>query len=277
MIDYSKLTQYISLITTLLAAYLTYFFGYRKGKINQFYSKLEENINDILSPMFHDIRRINREDSSFKREALLKDFFSKYGDDNTNLHKIGDRAILDLYYSAEDLFYNFIKKKTNETWNEFWAKFHKLSDEIRDEYNTSHDIIYSTYAWMKSINEKNYLLRLILEAFAFLYETVKFLVTTGYLLLVPIIFEYKKDKDLFTIEFIRVYLSLLCILSMLFYLLVMCSSDYTRLKKKQKRKSDLRKLLERKFPKIIAFSNKFLEVDSNNMNTDIEIPEMYEN
>lgn len=270
--DYSKLTHYIPLLTTVLAAYLTYFFGYRKGKLNKFFNEVEENINDILSPMFHDIRQINRLEIPFKREELLKKFFCKYGSNSTNLHKIGERYILELYYSTEDLFYNFTKIRSNENWTKFYTKFYELYNQVKKEYDINHDIIYCNYTWHKCLNEKNYLLRLISEIGVFLYETLKFIVSAGFLLLVPMIVEYNTGKWAITIEFIQAYLILLFIFSGIFGALMMFSSDYNRLKTMQKRKSDLRKFLERNFPKIFVSNND----DYNDINKSIEIPKMYE-
>lgn len=75
MLDLSKIKDYLPIVTTILAALLTYFFGFRKVKKDKFDIQIEEALKEILSPMLHSLRFIMREENAFQREKLLKGFF----------------------------------------------------------------------------------------------------------------------------------------------------------------------------------------------------------
>lgn len=111
MFDFSKIKD-IPLFTTISAAFLTYLFGFRKGKLEKFNSQLEDNLINIISPMLHYIKNIQREDSPLRREKLLDKFFQEYSSKATKLFKIASKDLLDIYYKTEELFYLFLKERT---------------------------------------------------------------------------------------------------------------------------------------------------------------------
>lgn len=256
--DFKILKDYLPLMTTLLAASLTYFFGYKKGKNEKFTSQLEDNLSNIISPLFHAMKKINEEESLFQREKLIREFFAKYTSEGTSIYKISNKSILDWFYDTYDFYLIFVKDKSDENWENFWVYFNELYHKVRVEYKNVRGIIYSDYKWYSTLVQKNYLLRALVEILAFIYETVKFFIASCLFIIAIAVFQRFEGTTLIPAEFTKVVLELLFIFLMICCFLTIVLSDYFSSKQAQK-DSFLKILFQKLFPTISEKWNRTFE------------------
>lgn len=275
MLEISMIKDYIPLITTVIAALLTYFLGFRKGKQEKFNIQMEKSLEEVLSPMFNELRIIKREENAFQREKLLKNFFEKYGCENTNVFKISSKYIHDWYYKTEELFNIFIKEKSQQEWDNFWVYFNKFYTMVNNEYNTIRGIIYSDYRWLIDLNQKNCFLRITMEILIIMYEGIKFSIRVEIILLVGIIIDHIQNGKLVSMYF-KQAVSISLVLSLLFYgLLLVVLADYSSAKHMQRESlfnNIIKKLQNKILPKKLR---KIIDIDIEKEKKKITIPIMY--
>lgn len=251
-----ELQPIVPLVIALLAAFLGYIFGQRKKKLDRFYSQVQDNLKDACSPMFHEIRLIQRTESSIKREALLEKFFEKYRAETTNIYKIGDTSILKLFYEVEDFYNSFVKQHSKESWEKFWYKFHLFCIMVQNEYWDNFSVVYGEYRWRRFIWKKNYLLRIVNEIIGILYETTLFLVIVNLLVIYFIIFDYLTAQKFFPIQLLK-YALLSATVSLSFWgLMLVLGSHYLALTRHGT--GIIRTLFEKRFPRLFRSWDKWL-------------------
>lgn len=274
MLDFSKIKDYLPIITTVLAALLTYFLGFRKVKKDKFNIQIEECLEQILSPMLHSLRFIMREENAFQREKLLKDFFLKFSSEETKLYKMPSKYILDWYYKTEDLFYGFKNSGQKEEWETFWIYFNKYNIMINKEYKSIRSIIYSDYKWLVDLNQKNPFLRLFIEFFVLIYELSKFIIVVCFVLMIGFLVDNIQGKHLIPI-YLKQIIFLAFLISLLVYIiLLMCLSNYASAKQMQ-RESFTKIIFQKICPNLYKFWDKFIDINIEKEKKKNDIPDMY--
>lgn len=269
--DISIIKDYIPLVTTIFAALLTYFLGFRKGKQDKFNTQIEESLQVILSPMLHEIKIIIHEESAFQRQKLLKEFFYKYSKEDTKLFKMPSKFIHDYYYRTQELFFKFEKDKNKDDWDTFWVYFHKLSKMVNDEYNTIRENIYSDYKWLIDLSKKNCFVRITFEFLTLIYDAIKFIIRIDFILIIGIIINNVQGEKLVPM-YINQMVSISLVISLLLYgLLLMILADYSSAKHMQK-ESAFKKIKNKILPEKLR---KIIDIDIEKEKKKIIIPDMY--
>ena len=91
MFDINKIKDYIPFATVFLGAFLAYIFGFRKAKLDKFNNLLEENLSQIISPMFHSSKKIMNLTNASNRQDHLVKFFEKYSSEESKIYKISNK------------------------------------------------------------------------------------------------------------------------------------------------------------------------------------------
>ncbi|WP_238861122.1 hypothetical protein [Clostridium sp. YIM B02569] len=274
--DISVIKDYLSVITAIVVAFLTYLLGIRKKKQDKFNEQIEDSLKVILSPMVNEIRLIDREEDSIRRQMMLRKFFDKYNKEDTRLFKMPSKFIHDFYYKTEELFWKFDKSKKQNDWDIFWIHFHKLYIMIRDEYTIMRENIYSDYKWLIDLNKKNPFLRITLEFFIVIFEGAKFLILIDFMSIIFILIDNRMDK------LIPIYIKKGIVISLgvsmvIYILLIMVLAEYYAAKNMQREnifrtlvKKIENKFLPEKVRKIID-----MDIDIEKEKKKIIIPSMY--
>lgn len=273
MFDFSIVKDYLPIITAILTAVLTYFFGFRKRKNDKFNIQIEEGLGEILSPMLHSLRVIMREENAFQREKLLKAFFLKFSSEETKLYKMSSKYILDWYYKTEDLFYNFRNSRKKEDWEMFWVYFYKYNIMINEEYRSVRSIIYSDYKWLIDVNQKNPFLRLVIEFFVLIYELSKFIIGSCFAFMLGFIIENIQGKHIIPGVLKQIVFYALLIALLVYGMLLICLSNYASAKQMQ-RESYTRIFFQKIFPKFYHVWDKYIHIDVEKEKKKINIPQM---
>ncbi|ERI92250.1 hypothetical protein HMPREF1982_02507 [Clostridiales bacterium oral taxon 876 str. F0540] len=274
MINYKDIKDYLPIITTILAALLTYFFVFRKGKKDKFNTQIEEGLEEIISPMLHSLRFIMREKNPFQREKLIKAFFFKYSSEETKLYKMCSKYIVDWYYKTEDLFYEFIDSRKKEDWEIFWVYFYKYNIMINEEYKSIRTIIYSDYRWLVDLNQKNPFLRLVIEFFVLIYEMCKFIILSCFIFIMGFIVDNIQGKHLIPAYLKQLALLILFIFLLVYCILLMCLSSYAS-QKQMLKESHSRMFFQKVFPRVYNIWNRYIYMDVEKEKKKISIPDFY--
>ncbi|CUU46933.1 hypothetical protein [Clostridium beijerinckii] len=253
----SIIKDYLPVITAVVVAFLTYLLGLRKRKKDKFNLQMEVGLKEILSPMFNTIRVIKREESAFQREKLLKNFFEKYSYQDTNVFEIPSRIIHDLYYECDNLFLKFIKERSDDSWDAFWIYFDRFDKEIVKEYKTIRENVYLDYKWLMCLNEKNYFIRIFLEACASIFEMAKVLIMGSCIVIFIIIMDNIQGKKTIPDNTI-IWVSMTLIGSLLVYGLLRMTI-----------------LIEYCLTKQMQLNRKNINIDIEKEKKKIKIPKMY--
>lgn len=279
MIEFSEIKEYMQIITTVVAALLGYLFAFKKLNKEKFYTQLDDNLGGILTPMYHEIKKIMREESGFQREKLLKSFFEKHTSENTNIYKISNKSILDTFYNTEELFYNFTKNRNRYNWEQFWISFDNLNNIIDGEIITIRGVIYSDYRWSIVLSQKNFMWRFVFEVSASIVEMLKFLIVicTGAIFI--FIVALKRGEPIVSGDVISLLITILGTLIMIYITIYVPLSNHYSLKKKQ-RESFFMRDLEKGRPRLYNMINKIMSFFINSeikIKRNVKIPKMYNN
>lgn len=272
--NFSYIKDYIPVILAILTPILTYLIGVRKGNNEKFNLQLENNLKDVISPMIHEIKAITRkQEESNERNKLLKKFFEKYGASDSKLYEMSNKYIADRYYETEKYYYEFMKNRNQNDWEDFWTYFINFNKLIDNEYNKIKGILYSNYVWLMDLSNKNKILRILMEIMVMLYELTKFsLMASGLFLFALIILLIKGNVVIY--GYVKVITCLWFLASVaLWGVLTMCVSTYIQAIQVQK-DSEIRKALERKFPKLIKKYDEFIYFDLEKEKGKLHIPRM---
>lgn len=265
---------FLPLVFSIAIGILGYLFGVRTRKIDRFFSQVQENLNKVSSPLFHDIRVIERQVSSYDRDRLLENFFNKYGAAENTIYKIGNRYIWELYYQLEDKYYAFSKNRTEENWRNFWIDFDQFSSRVKTEYKLNSLVMFREYEWMRFISGKGFLSRFYHETSRISYETLKSLVFASLFLILYIFWDslfgyHTMSKDIILMSF-----SVMSLISVLWGLSMMSASKYIALTTLTLEKSIIQLFFERKFPKASQFWDKKFGRQPERIINKTKIPEM---
>lgn len=163
---------------------LGYYYVARSKKSDRFYAQVMDNLDTSSSPMFHELRIIWSKRNTIETcETLILEFFKKYLSVDTSVYKLANKSAIDYFYESADAFENFQNNRLQMNWAEFWSKFDCLKTSIDEEYWANVSVLYREYRWMRQNIQGNYLLRLYNELVILSYQTVKFLVILGLLLI----------------------------------------------------------------------------------------------
>lgn len=278
MLDISIIKDYLTLITAIIVAILTYFLGVRKKKQDKFNVQMEKCLEEIISPMFNEIRLIKREENAFHRQKLLKEFFLKYSKEDTKLFKMSSKPIHDFYYKTEELYLKFEKDKKKDKWDTFWVCFNRFYNMIDNEYNTIRENIYSDYKWLMDLSKKNCFWRITFEILILFFEGIKFLFTVDFIFLICIIFDNIEGQNSMPMYFKQIVVWILVICIIFYFILFAILTDYFLAREKQRRES-IFKLMIKKLKRKISSSKiedaLIVDIDIEKEKKKIIIPSMY--
>lgn len=153
----------VPLIATVLGASIGYFWGQRTKKQERLFNQTYESLKDVCSPMYHEMKLIFREPLIEKRDSGLEDFFTRYKSIQTDLFKIGNIKIIQEFYIVENLYLMYTQNPTKEHWVEFWYNFQTFYNLIESEYSTNLKALYGEYRWNRKVNQKEPLMKLLIE------------------------------------------------------------------------------------------------------------------
>lgn len=264
-----------SILSTVLGGILGYLFGVRTRKIDRFFGQVQENLNKVSSPLFHDIRIIERQFRSCERQRLLKDFFNKYGAASTMIYQIGNKSIWEQYYQLEDKYYTFYNQRTQENWNDFWICFHLFSSRVKTEYRINTMVMFREYDWMRFISGKGLLSRFFHEFSRICYETFKTLSFASLFLIYIILWDslignHMIPKDIKSLCFSAIGY----IIFPLWGFSMMLATRYIASTSWKLDKSIIQLFIERKFPRIAKRWDKIFSDQPKRVVEKIKTPEM---
>ncbi len=171
-INMNNIKEYLPFIIPILAATLGYIFGQRTTKINRFYTQNENNLKNVIEPLFLSLKMIMKEDSAFKRKKLLDDLFKTYLLEKKGIYQIGNKDLIDKLFYVEGLYKEFKKKQKEEEWKDFWIELNYFYNAIKNEYWNNFYTLYKEYRWYLHSLDKNMFVRFFYEIIRLLKETV---------------------------------------------------------------------------------------------------------
>jgi len=266
--------DYLPIITVILTGVLTYLFGFRKGKIEKFHSRLEESLGDIITPLLHDVKIIQREEDTFRKEELIKAFFLRYSNVDSKLYKLSSKFMIDWYYITEEYFYIFLKSRLDEDWRNFWVYFINLLGMIQEEFNDIRGILFADFRWQMGINKKSIFMKIAYEVLVLIYELIKFVIFIVSVFIFGCIIDSIEGKKLIPIDIKKFSILILLLLLVVFGILFAILSQYVTSLQMQKTNT-LKKLLEKIFPKFYKKWDKFISIDLEKERKKINIPPMH--
>ncbi|MFD2368879.1 hypothetical protein ACFSO0_02515 [Brevibacillus sp. GCM10020057] len=276
MLSFVEMQPYLPIVLSFVTATLGYIVGIRTKKFERLYSHAQENLKDICSPMFHELKKIKREESSEQREELLKSFFEKYTDSTSNVFKLANRFMLSWFYEMEEEFIGFLKDRETEKWKSFWYKFEGFYTMLENEYYANYDLVYRDFRWMRSIWKGNSLLRIVQEMIRFLYEISVFIVIVSAFILYFTIYDLFVDTDLIPNGSIQIAIMVTLFSIVIWALMSIIASHYLSMTKLDSKKSVIGKFFLKRFPKVFSFYDKWLGNQPKWVKEKIKVPEMYQ-
>ena len=265
---------FLPLVFSISIGILGYLFGVRTRKIDRFFSQVQENLDQVSSPLFHDVRAIERQVRSYDRDRLLEILFYKYGGAEHPIYKIGNRYIWECYYQLEDKYYAFSKNRTQENWSNFWVYFDQFSSKVKSEYKLNSLVMSRQYEWMRFISGKGFLTKLYHETCRILYETLTSLVIASMFLIFFIFWDVLSGSHLMSEKIISLSFSGISIISVFWGLSMLSAGKYISLTSLTLEKSVVRLLVERKFPKTYQSWDKKFGGQPERFINKVKIPEM---
>lgn len=266
--QFSDYAPYLSIVVNVFAIFFGYFIGVRKFKTEYFYSNLKDSLSLILSPMFHEIKEIRDIENSYQRDIKLRDFFTKYSSSKTVIYKIGNMFLLNWYYEMEELYKDYCKLRDDKSWSEFWIKFDRFYIMIKDYYLNTFSTLYIEHTWMLKLNTTGFTYRFLNELARFLYEYFELLIALGGIMAVVILSDRLSNTNLFSNDFINLYLLVYVFIFMIFAITIVLASNYLSFINMQKPKSKFKVIIEKRFPKIFKWWDRFQKptLDDKNIN-----------
>ncbi|PEA52929.1 hypothetical protein CON64_20905 [Bacillus pseudomycoides] len=91
----NHIKEFLPFILPILTAIVGYIFGQKTSKVNRFYSQNENNLKNIIEPLYFGIKSIKREKSTFQKEKLLDKLFDSYILENKGIYQLGNKDLVD--------------------------------------------------------------------------------------------------------------------------------------------------------------------------------------
>lgn len=252
--DAKLIKDYLPLAIAVLTFFLGYIVSLRYKKIDRFYFQTQENLKEICSPMYHEIRDVCRARTPEDRDKLLDAFFQKYSSNDSGVYKIGNNFLLEWYYMMEDNFFNYKSNQTEKNWEVFWLSFYRFHIMLKNEFWSNFRILYYEFRWLRNIwGTNNYLFRFIKETTRFIIDTLNFLI--GVILIIFSYMIYTKITGEFKIP--KEYVGWIAVMSefvfVLWAFMMIVGSFYVSLMGITLKKSLFRRCIEKLIP------NKYME------------------
>lgn len=266
-------TKYFPLVGAILSATLGYMFGARTKKNERLIQFTQENLKEVFSPLYHEMKKIlSVSVKPRERELLLDALFVKYLSIDTTIYKLGNLKLLDTFYELSDSYEKFKKNREEEQWKLFWYDFECiLFYKVKEGYSNSTDLLYRDYNWQQYIQTKAYWKKFFYESMRFLYETAKGLNVVS-LLLVYFSGCFKLiGLELFPKDFWVFSLMILGLSVMATTFLLLFNIQYITLSSNSKH-SFIRQVMNKLFPNILV---KWDGIFNGKRNFD-RVPKMYD-
>ncbi|MFE5321620.1 hypothetical protein ACFQ88_23220 [Paenibacillus sp. NPDC056579] len=268
-IDFAK---YLPIVAAVLSATFGYIFGIRTKQNDRLIQYTQENLKEIYSPMYHEMKKIISDLINPKdRELMLDTFFERYIDTNSSIYKLGNLELLDIFYELSDRYAQFKLTRDECQWKEIWWEFeNNLYYRVEEGYRNSTNLLYRDFKWQQYIQTKPYWMKAYFESMKFLFETAKGLsVISALLVYFSGCFKliglslFPKDFWLFSIMIFG--FSVLATV-----LLMLLNIQYITLSSNSKN-SFIRQVAKKLFPKMLVKWNRlFIKKDYN------KVPKMHE-
>lgn len=269
-------TNYIPVIAACVAAILGYFFGQRTKKHDRVIQFSLDSVKEIYSPMYHELKDITHSSLPPKeRELKIDAFFLKHLSSNTQIYKLGNVEIFDLFYELSNKYMAFKESRDENIWRDFWVSFeNEFYFRIKDEYDNLTNLIYHEFKWQQFILNKPYWLKSYYEVMRFLLETFK-----GILVVLALIAYFTGAFELFKIGLFPKDTFKLCTLlffmsSVIFTILVMLNLQYINLSAKKRKNSFSRNFMKKFLPRFLTWWDNFLMQKGNNDLS--KVPKMFD-
>lgn len=266
------IAEYLPVAAAMLSATLGYMFGIRTKKNDRLVQFTQENMKEVFSPMYHEMRRIISDSvKSRDREQLLDKFFEKYLANDTSIYKLGNLELVDTFYELSDSYGQFKQLRDEGPWKEIWWEFeNNLFGKVEEGYRNSTNLLYRDFNWQQYIQTKPYWQKFYFESMKFLFETVKGINVISALLVYFSVFFKLLGLVLFPNDFWKFCLMILGMSLVTSLLLIMPNIQYITLTSNSK-DSFSRKIMRKRFPKILAkWDRLFIKKDYKT------VPKMYE-
>ncbi|MGZ9583810.1 hypothetical protein [Paenibacillus marinisediminis] len=268
-IDFMK---YLPLVAAILSASLGYMFGIRTKKNDRLFHFTQENLKEVFSPMYHEMKKIISDTVTPKdRELMLDTFFKRYASTDTSIYKLGSLELLDTFYELSNKYEQFKQSRDEGLWKDIWWEFeNNLFYKVKEGFRNSTNLLYRDFNWQQYIQTKPYWLKFYFESMKFLYETVKGINVISALLVYFSGCFKLLGLGLFPNDFWLVSLMILGIGLLASLILIMPNIQYITLTSNSK-DSFSRKVMKKRFPKILAkWDRLFIKKDYDT------VPIMYE-
>jgi len=269
-IDFAK---YLPIAPAILSATLGYMLGIRNKKNDRLIQFTQENLKDVFSPMYHELKHIiTYSESSKNREMMIDNFFENYNTKNTNIYKLGNLELLDTFYELNDKYVQFKLLRDEELWKEIWWELeNKFFYKIEDGYKNSTNLLYRDFRWQQYIQSKPYWMKFYFESMKFLFDTAKGINIICFLMFYfsgcfELLGQKLFPKDFWIFSLVILGLSLMTTL-----VLLMPNVQYLSMSSNSKQ-SFSRKVIKKIFPKLLDRWDNFV-VGKRNFE---KIPKMYE-
>ncbi|MFC9775961.1 hypothetical protein [Paenibacillus chitinolyticus] len=168
-------TKYLPVAAAILSATLGYIFGIRTKKNDRLVQFTQENLKEVYSPMYHDMKKIIADSVKPKdRELMLDTFFERYIGNDTSIYKLGSLELLDTFYELNDRYGQFKLSRDEGLWKDIWWEFESnFFYKVKEGYRNSTDLLYRDFRWQQYVQTKPYWKKFYFESMKFLFETVK--------------------------------------------------------------------------------------------------------
>ncbi|MEK5255938.1 hypothetical protein NST74_20910 [Paenibacillus sp. FSL F4-0125] len=266
------IVKYLPVATAILSVTLGYMFGIRTKKNDRLVQFTQENMKEVFSPMYHEMRKIISDSVKPRdREQLLDAFFEKYLANNTSIYKLGNLELVDTFYELSENYRQFKLLRDEGLWKEIlWEFKNTLYYKVKEGYRNSTNLLYREFKWQQYIQTKPYWKRFYFESMKFLFETVKGINVISALLVYFSGFFKLLGRGLFPKDFWLFSLMLLGLSLFASLILIMPNIQYITLTSNSK-DSFSRKVMKKHFPNILAkWDGLFLKKDYTT------VPKMYE-
>lgn len=268
-----QVVQFLPVISSMIAAFLGYFFGQRGKKNQQFIKQVENSLDEVCAPLFYELKKIKEISNNYKKEKMLKVMFEKYTAENSKVHKIGNMNILECFYELEKTFSILSKERKDNDRIKFNIQFSKFYSMVEKEYWINVTVMYRDYRWFTYSSSKSYFTKYVVGLTRFIYEIAKLFVIIWLLGCYLLIYQKiigQAIVPLFVSEII-IYSSAPVILLFLFTWMIIITYKGVIYQKR----SEVSRWMRKKFPRLMHFwegeSFENPKIDKNK----IDIPKMY--
>jgi len=265
-------TKYLPVVAAVLSATLGYGFGVRTKKNDRLIQFTQENLKEVYSPMYHEMKKLVSDSLTYKfREELLDAFFKKYLSSDTSIYKLGNLELLDSFYELSNKYRQFKKIREEELWKEFWWEFeNNLFYKVEEGYRNSTNLLYRDFKWQQYIQTKPYWMKAYFESMKFLFVTAKGLNAISFLLVYFSGCSELFGLGIFPEDFWKLSLFILGLSILATTLLLLPNAHYNSLSSNSK-DSFIRLVMKKLFPKmLVKWDRLFIKKDYD------KVPKMHE-